>query len=121
MNRLLTAAALLLVTCAAGAHHSSAMFDKDKIVEVTATVVEFQWTNPHVWIEIEIENDDGDAEAWSIEGLGPNSLFRAGWRPNSFEAGDVITIRFNPMRDGSQAGGFIGARFADGSTIGRWQ
>lgn len=121
MNRLLPATALLLVACAASAHHSSAMFDKDQVIEVTATVVEFQWTNPHVWIEIHIENDEGDTEAWSIEGLGPNSLFRAGWRPNSFEAGDVIAIRFNPMRDGSPAGGFIGAKFADGSTIGRWQ
>ena len=121
MNRLLTVAALLQVTFSAGAHNTSAKFDKEQYEEVTATDVEFKWTNPHVWIEIEIENDEGDTEAWSIEGLGPNSLFRAGWRPNSFEAGDVITIRFNPMRDGSQAGGFIGARFADGSTIGRWQ
>jgi hypothetical protein len=121
MNRLSVAAALILLAFVASAHHSSAMFDKEQVVEITATVVEFQWTNPHVWIEIEIENDDGGTEAWSIEGLGPNSLFRAGWRPNSFEPGDVITIRFNPMRDGSQAGGFIGARFADGSTIGRWQ
>jgi hypothetical protein len=114
-------AALTLAALAANAHHSSAMFDKDKVVEVTATVVEFQWTNPHVWIEIRIGNDEGETEDWSIEGLGPNSLFRAGWRPDSFEPGDVVTIRFNPMRDGSQAGGFIGARFADGSTIGNWQ
>jgi len=61
-----------------------------------------------------------EAEDWSIEGRGPNSLFREGWRPGSFRAGDKITIRFNPMRDGSFAGGFIGAQFADGSTIGRW-
>jgi hypothetical protein len=112
---------LLLVALAAGAHHSSAMFDKAQVVETTATVVEFQWTNPHVWIEIEIRNDAGEREAWSIEGLGPNSLFRSGWRPDSFEPGDEITIRFNPMRDGSHAGGFIGAKFADGSTIGRWE
>jgi hypothetical protein len=121
MTRFYFAAALLLTALAGNAHHSSAMFDKDTVMEVTATVVEFQWTNPHVWIEIRIENDAGQTEDWSIEGLGPNSLFRSGWRPNSFAPGDVITIRFNPMRDGSSAGGFIGAKFADGSTIGNWQ
>jgi len=102
------------------AHHSSAMFDSGKVIEVAATVTEFQWTNPHIWSEIRITNADGDEEDWSIEGRGPNSLFREGWRPGSFKTGDEITIRFNPMRDGSFAGGFIGARFADGSTIGAW-
>ena len=96
------------------------MFDKATIVEVTATVREFQWTNPHIWIQVIIKNDDGEMEEWSIEGLGPNSLFRKGWRPNSFSPGDVVEMKFNPMQDGSKAGGFIGARFADGSTIGNW-
>ena len=95
------------------------MFDKAQVVELTATVIEFQWTNPHVWIEIETVSND-EIVQWSIEGLGPNSLFRMGWRPNSFEPGDVITIRFNPMRDGSNAGGFVGAKLGDGSTLGTW-
>jgi hypothetical protein len=96
------------------------MFDKEIVVETEATVIEFQWTNPHVWIEVSLQNEAGETEQWSIEGLGPNSLFRMGWRPVSFKPGDVITIRFNPMRDGSKAGGFIGAKFADGQTLGRW-
>lgn len=112
--------ALLLLASSASAHHSSAMFDKDKLVEVTATVIEFQWTNPHVWIEISLQNDAGEAEQWSIEGLGPNSLSRIGWRPASFKPGEEIEIRFNPMRDGSKAGGFVGAKFVDGRTLGRW-
>jgi len=103
------------------AHHSSAMFDKEEVREVTVTVREFQWTNPHVWIQVLITDEDGEATEWSIEGLGPNSLFRNGWRPNSFQQGDVITIRFNPMRDGSTAGGVVGARFADGHTLGNWK
>lgn len=113
-------AMMLVLASMADAHHSSAMFDKNRVVEITATVTEFQWTNPHVWIEINIANQDGQEEAWSIEGLGPNSLFRNGWRPNSFKAGDVIEIRFNPMHDGSNAGGFIGAKFSDGRILGRW-
>jgi hypothetical protein len=97
------------------------MFDKSVVREETVTVREFQWTNPHVWIQVVFRNEEGDEEEWSIEGLGPNSLFRSGWRPNSFKAGDVIEIRFNPMHDGSNAGGFIGARFDDGHTLGNWK
>ena len=114
--------AIILVACApvANAHHSSAMFDKEVVREVTATVKEFQWTNPHVWIQILIENEVGELEEWSIEGGGTNTLFRRGWRPNSFKPGDVVEIRFNPMRDGSPAGGFVGAKLADGGTLGAW-
>lgn len=111
---------MLLAGVPAHAHHSSAMFDKETVREVTAVVKEFQWTNPHVWIQVMIENDNGELEEWSIEAGGPNSLFRRGWRPNSFEPGDRIEIKFNPMRDGSEAGGFIGAKLADGGTLGNW-
>jgi len=102
------------------AHHSSAMFDKNLVRETSATVREFQWTNPHVWIQILIENEAGEEVEWSIEGGGPNSLFRHGWRPNSFKPGDTIEIKFNPMLDGSSAGFFVGAKLADGKTLGRW-
>ncbi len=119
-KRLAPLCLLLSIATSTFAHHSSAMFDKSTVRQVTATVVEFQWTNPHIWIQIDIENGEGDTQEWSIEGLGPNSLFRKGWRPNTFESGDIIEIKFYPMRDGSPAGGFIGAKFADGKTIGNW-
>ena len=110
----------LLAASASFAHHSSAMFDKQVIRHVTASVKEFQWTNPHIWIQIIVENEAGEMEEWSIEGLGPNSLSRKGWRRKSFKAGEIIEIKFNPMRDGSKAGGFIGAKFTNGETIGNW-
>ena len=112
---------LLVISSTARSHHSSSMFDKTEVREVTATVEEFQWTNPHVWIQIVLKNEVGVDEEWSIEGLGPNGLSRNGWRRTSFKPGDVVEIRFNPMRDGSRAGGFIGAKFADGSTLGNWK
>lgn len=113
-------AALLPAQDDAEAHHSNAMFDKSIVREVTVTVKEFQWTNPHIWIQVIVDGKGGEPEEWSIEGGGPNTLFRKGWRPNSFKAGDVVEIRFNPMHDGSRAGLFIAARFADGSTLGEW-
>lgn len=120
LNPRLVGIVLLLAVSSSFAHHSSAMFDKQIVRQVTASVTEFQWTNPHIWIQISIENESGELEEWSIEGLGPNSLSRKGWRRNSFKAGEIIEIKFNPMRDGSRAGGFIGAKFESGQTIGNW-
>ncbi|MEC9415983.1 MAG: DUF6152 family protein [Pseudomonadota bacterium] len=102
------------------AHHSSAMFDKTNVLKVKAVVKEFQWANPHVWIQIYIPNQN-NKEEWSIEGIGINTLFRRGWRPNSFQPGDKIDISFNPMLDGTPAGLFIGAKFEDGKILGRWE
>jgi hypothetical protein len=116
----LVIAGLLSSSTVTVAHHSNAMFDKSKIVLLTATVREFQWTNPHIWIQVNIDNEDGEREEWSIEGGGPNSLFRKGWRPNSFKPGDVVEIKLFPMRDGSNAALFVGAKFANGNTLGKW-
>ena len=67
-------------------------------------------------------DDDGKPTEWSLEAGSPNSLSRNGWRSNTFKAGDEVVVRLNPMKDGTPAGMFIGAKFAaDGKTIGRWQ
>ncbi|MCZ6498442.1 MAG: DUF6152 family protein [Gammaproteobacteria bacterium] len=112
--------ALVLAYLPAGAHHSGGMFDAEQTVELTGTVKEFQWTNPHIWIQVIVPGADDAAVEWSIEGGVPNRLFRAGWRPTSFEPGDEVTILAHPMRDGGKAGSFVGAKLADGSTLGRF-
>ena len=78
-------AGLLACSGLAGAHHSNAMFDKAVVREVTATVREFQWTNPHIWIQVLVKNEHGVEEEWSIEGGGPNTLFRKGCRRNKIQ------------------------------------
>ena len=102
------------------AHHAATMFDTTKVIEITARVKELQWTNPHIWIQIEVQNADGVRQEWSIEGGGPNSLSRQGWRPTTFKPGETVTLRINPMRDGTNAGLFVGVKFSDGKTLGRW-
>jgi hypothetical protein len=102
------------------AHHAATMFDTTKVVEVKGTVKELQWTNPHIWIQIEVQKSPDLREEWSIEGGGPNSLSRQGWRPTTFKPGEVVVLRINPMRDGTNAGLFVGAKFPDGTTLGRW-
>jgi hypothetical protein len=110
-----------LVKTSLVAHHAATMFDTTKVIEVTAKVKEFQWTNPHIWIQIEVQSTSGARQEWSIEGGGPNSLSRQGWRPTTFTPGETVTLRINPMRDGTHAGLFVGAKFADGKTLGRWE
>ena len=118
---LLIAGAVLLAPARIVAHHSAAMFDDTKVVELTGTVKELQWANPHIWLQV-IVDDKGKKTEWSLEGGSPNSLSRQGWRATTFKPGDVVTVRFNPMKDGSPGGNFVGAKFAsDGRTIGRWQ
>ena len=101
-------------------HHAATMFDTTKVIEITAKVKELQWTNPHIWIQIEVQSADGVRQEWSIEGGGPNSLSRQGWRPTTFKPGETVTLRINPMRDGTNAGLFVGVKFSDGKTLGRW-
>ena len=113
--------ALCLGVQSALAHHSAAMFDNQKVKELTGTVKEFQWKNPHVWIQVYVPNAGGVKEEWSVEGGGPNSLSRQGWRPTTFKPGDAVSIKVNPMKDGSLGGQFIGAKLADGTTIGNWE
>ena len=113
--------ASVLLAGPARAHHSAAMFDDTRVVELKGVVKELQWTNPHVWLQVTVD-DKGTKKEWSVEAGSPNTLSRTGWRSTSFKPGDAVVVRVNPMKDGSAAGNFIGAKFeADGRTLGRWQ
>ena len=112
---------LMVFTLPVSAHHAASMFDRNESVDLVGKIVEFQWTNPHIWIQISVENKDGELEEWSIEGGVPNRLYRSGWRPNSFVPGQSVTVRGFPMRNGGKAALFVGAKLEDGSTLGRFE
>ena len=112
---------ILLVVPAAIAHHSGAGFNADEVMEITGTIKEFQFTNPHTWIQVLVVNEAGEEQEWSVEWGSPNSLARRGVRPSTFPPGAAVTMRINPMANGSPAGGFIAAKFSDGTTVGNWQ
>ena len=118
---LLVACGLLVGVQTLVAHHAGTMFT-DEVTEIAGTIKEFQFTNPHVWIQVMVETEPGAAvQEWSVEWGSPNSLGRRGIRPSTFSPGADVTMRIRPMRDGSPAGGFVGAKFADGTTVGRWE
>ena len=118
---LLAGCALLVSTQALVAHHAGTMFS-DEVKEIAGTIKEFQFTNPHSWIQVMVETKPGEApQEWSIEWGSPNQLGRNGIRPSTFKAGSKVTMRIRPMRDGSPAGGFVGAKFEDGKTVGNYK
>jgi hypothetical protein len=82
-------------------------------------VKEFQWTNPHAWLQVDVVGDDGKAVEWSVEMGGINSLARSGYRPGTFKPGDAVAVHLAPHVDGVPAGLYIGARLEDGSVLGR--
>lgn len=100
----------------AQAHHSAAMFDFQTTIEVSGTVKEFQYTNPHSWLLVDVTNPDGSVTTWGFEAEGPSTLMRAGIRKGDLPPGTAITIRGNPMKDGRSAAAWIDA-VVDGKTI----
>jgi Family of unknown function (DUF6152) len=109
---------LLALASPGWTHHSFAMFDQTKQVEIKGIVKEFQWTNPHSWVQLEVKTDKGELQEWSLEALSPNVLSRMGWKRNSLKPGDAITVVINPVRDGSHGGNLISVTLANGQTIG---
>ena len=73
------------------AHHSGAGFSKDT-KEITGTVKEFQFTNPHSWIQVNVTDESGKIVEWSVEWGSPNQLGRDGYRPSTFAPGTKVTI-----------------------------
>ena len=110
-------AILLALAGSAFAHHSAAMFDRDKTVELVGTIVDFSWSNPHSWITIDVPNASGAAERWSIECNSPNNMARQGWTSTTLKPGDQVTIRMHPLRNGDKGGQFISVKLADGQIL----
>lgn len=107
----------ILVAAPALAHHSNSAFDPEKVVVLKGTVMEWRWTNPHVWIVLSVEDGNGAKTVWEIEGRPPGILARNGWSKNTFKPGDVITVDFSPARDGSPTGLSTRVTLADGTVL----
>ena len=120
-TRLLAAAAVLAaattLSAPAYAHHSTAMFDMEHTVSLTGTVKDFQWTQPHTWIDFEVPNGAGPAEKYGIEGMSPSYLGRNGWSKHTLSPGDKVTVAIHPLKDGRKGGFDASVTWPDGKTM----
>src|SRR3954451_22146677 len=114
----LVAAALLVLARPVGAHHSFAMFDSVNKATITGTVTRFEWTNPHVFIEIDVPGQNGETKHSSVELGSPSILQRAGWKFSDIKAGQKVTAIVNPLRDGRPGGMLYRLTLGDGSMRG---
>ena len=111
--------AVAIIASSALAHHSFAMFDADSKVTLEGIVKEFQWTNPHAWIMLNVANQQGQAEQWAIELNGPSGLVRDGWKPKTLTPGMSVAVTIHPVRDGTNGGQFMTVKLPDGTMMGR--
>ena len=119
IGRIATATALVCgMSGAASAHHSAApVFDLTAEKTVTGVVKEVEWTNPHIWVWLTVQNESGQVENYAFEGMSPNYLARRGWTKNSLQTGAKITVTFRPLKDGRPGGMFMTGKLEDGKVL----
>jgi Family of unknown function (DUF6152) len=110
----------IAATCAAPAfaHHSFAMFDATKTVTLQGTVREFEWTNPHAWLRVMVNDEKtGRPVMWALELSSPARLITMGMKADSVKAGDQVSVTFHPMKDGTRGGQFMQAILPGGKAV----
>ena len=113
-----TAVGTALIAPAATAHHSFAMFDRTRTVTVSGTLREFQWSNPHAYIQLTTTNAAGRTVEYSLEMGAPMYLYARGWRPRTLRAGMPVSVVINPLRSGAAGGVVLDVSDANGNPIG---
>jgi hypothetical protein len=110
-------ASIVLTSPALVAHHSNVAFAVETVLEAKGTVKEWQWSNPHTWLLITVDDGKGGKTEWAMEGRAPGVLLRAGWSPKVLKPGDVVTVHYSPSKDGSKVGMIARVTMADGRIL----
>ena len=118
----IAAVALSAASIPAAAHHTLAGYVQTRAEVLIGKVKEFQWTNPHTWLVV-LVNDGGTTVEWTFEGVSTVRLTRAGFKKDSLMPGDPVSVVYSPRRDGKPGGMFLAVTLADGRSLklGRYQ
>ncbi len=112
---------LLLAAAAATpsfAHHSASMFDFTKSLTVEGTIKEFNWSNPHISLDLVADPKAGvPSRTWTIEASSTGVMSRAGWSKRSLNPGEKVTVTFFPLRDGGGGGSVNTVTFPNGKVL----
>jgi hypothetical protein len=102
----------------APAHHAfAAEFDAEKPVTVQGAVQKVEWTNPHIWVYVDMKTADGKLERWQCEGGSPNTLTRQGWSRDTLKVGDQVVIEGFRAKNGSNTCNSRVVKTADGKRL----
>jgi hypothetical protein len=103
----------------AWAHHSFSMFDMTKQTQVSGTVRSLEWTNPHVWLWVDVLDEKGAATPYGFEGTSVGEMTRrSGWNKNAITPGDKVVVKYAPFKDGTKSGGkILTVTLPDGRTL----
>jgi Family of unknown function (DUF6152) len=108
---------LSAATADAAPHHGFAVFDTASQKNITGTVREFQWTNPHTWVWLDVPNGKGGVDTYGFEGMSPNYLERRGWSRKTLKPGDTITVTYFPLKNGDKGGSFLIGKRPNGEEL----
>jgi hypothetical protein len=122
MTKRLTKRLSLLLILIAGAaawaplsaHHSSSSYDMEHPVNIKGVVKNMEWTNPHVFIFLDVKDESGNVEEWRVEGNSPNMLTRVGWRKEMINPGDALQVNGAQAKNGSKVMRLISLTLANG-------
>jgi hypothetical protein len=114
---LLSAGIAGIATVDLSAHHSAIAYDRDADVELTGTVREFQYTNPHSWLYVQVVDKAGQTVDWGFEAEGPSTLLRAGIKVSLLKPGEKVTVKGHPLKDGRPAALLVSVTKTDGSVL----
>ena len=114
---LLSAVITGIGTADLSAHHSAIGYDRNADVELTGTVREFQYTNPHSWLLVQVIDKTGQTVDWGFEAEGPSTLLRAGIKVSLLKPGEKVTVKGHPLKDGRPAALLVSVTKADGSVL----
>lgn len=104
----LTLACLIAVSVPVLAHHGGASYETDKSVIVKGKVTEYVWSNPHVFVKVDVKDESGNVVHWIVEAQNPVSMLQIGWTKNTFKPGDDVEIDAMPAKNGNPVG-FLGS------------
>jgi hypothetical protein len=97
------------------AHHAfAAEFDANKPVNLTGTITQIEWINPHAWLHMDVKGKDGKTQKWEIELAAPNGLIRRGWTKGSVPPGTQVVVSGYAAKDGTLKANAREANFPDG-------
>ena len=113
-----TGALVFAEGAAAGAHHSfAAEYDRTKPITLKGNVTKVEWQNPHIYFYLDVKGANGVVENWAIEGGAPNTLYRAGWRKDSLQVGNEVTVDGWLAKSGAKLANMRAVVLADGSRV----